>query len=311
MVRARWRNRIGPPSALLGLALLSSAAITASVAIAGSSRHSARHLGSCPDSPVEASRAAKREPAHGSATARSELRLSPRGEVIGRALRLKGGSEAAIGLPVESFVAAQRGSAVVYTRYGDGRGSEVHLVDLETGCDTVIARPPEIVRSAMLDPDASAIYVHSVMKGSRRDGGVTRYDLASGAMTPVVPALQPVQRIGPIHGTELRWSVSGGSLTVQSCGFAECTSRVLEVAEGELAHIDGAGQGALVGTTDDHLITFASCPGLPCAVLSFDLRSGARTVIAAEALGASVEGGSGGRALLSIVTAEGDVEVEL
>lgn len=312
MVRAVWRNRIGPPSVVLGLALLLSAAITASAAIAAASRHSSGLVGSCPDSPGKAAGAAQRDAAQESRTTTTELRLSPRGELIGRVLRLRGGfSEAAIALPVESFVGPQAGSAVVYTRSGGGRGSEVHLVDMETGCDTVIARPSEIVRSAILNSDASAVYVHSVMRGSRRDAGVARYDLASDAMTLVVPALHPVQRTGPIHGTELRWSVDGGALTVQSCGFAECTSRVLDVATGELVRVDGAGQGALIGTTRDYLITFATCPGLPCSVSSFDLESGARNVVATEAFGASVGGGSGGRVLLSIATAHGDVEVEL
>ena len=239
--------------------------------------------------------------------------MSSRGELVGRSLRLAGAryGPLTVELPAESFVGRRSGDAVVYTRSGGGKSSEVHVVDVATGCDTIVARPGNIVRSAIIGPDASTIYVHSVARGTRRDAGVTRHDLATGAQTTVVPALEASRRLGRIHGTELRWSVDGSALTVHSCGFAECVARVLDVASGQLTTIDETGIGALIGTTDRKLVTYAACPGLPCSVLAHDLESGAPDVVADEAFEAQLSSQVDGRALLTIQTSAGTMEVEL
>jgi hypothetical protein len=310
MVRARWRNRIGPPSLLLGLALLLTAALSAS-AVFAARLPGPGSAGQCSTTPVKAARAALRQGSETRAAGRTQQRLGRRGELIGRTLLIDRPSldTVQIQLPAESFVGHRQGNAVVYTRSGGGRGSEVHLVDLATGCDTVIARPSVIARSAILSPDASAVYVHGVTPRSRADAGVVRYDLPTGNATEVVPALTSRSRLGRIFGTQMAWSLGSESLTVQSCGFAECLSRVLDVASGALRTVESAGQGALVGTTDSALVTYATCPGLPCAVIAHDISTGTRRVLSHEAFETGMRILPDGRASVSITTAEGLVEV--
>ena len=167
------------------------------------------------------------------------------------------------------------------------------------------------MRSAILDRSGSAVYVHSVTRTGRKDAGVERHDLTSGAVTTAVPPLAPSADLGPIFATELRWSTDGRSLTVQSCGFASCLSRVLEVATGDTSTVDGRDQGALIATTDDQLITFAACPGLPCSVVAFDIESGASQILAEEAYETRVVARSDGTSVLQITAAKGTLEVEL
>jgi hypothetical protein len=312
MIGAGWRDRIGPPSILLGSALILTAAIPAATAVV--SRPSPGPVAACPGSPAKAARAAQRDGVQAKDVGvRAEARITSRGELTGRILRLDQSDEPAISisLPAESFVSERTGDAVVYTRSGDGSGSEVHIVNVETGCDTIVASPAQIVRSAILDRSGSAVYVHSVTRAGRGDAGVERHDLSSGAVTTAVPPLAPSAVTGRIFATELRWSTDGRALTVQSCGFASCLSRVLDVASGVVATIDGRGQGALIATTSHHLVAFAPCPGLPCSVIAFDIESGAGELIAEDALDARIDTRSDGGNVLYITTADGKLEVGL
>ncbi len=197
----------------------------------------------------------------------------------------------------------------MYTRYSAGPGSEVRALNLATGCDVRLAAPAEIVRSALIDPSASSVYVHSVTRAGRVDAGILRYDLVTGKASMVVPALRAPDGFGPIFGTDLRWDVHGRALAVQSCGFSTCLTRVVDVASGEMATFDGPGQGAFIGLTGEHLVTFASCPGMPCAVLSTDLVNGAVAVIAEEAYSAVVKSTSAEITVISIETIAGHREV--
>lgn len=141
------------------------------------------------------------------------------------------------------------------------------------------------------------------------DAGVLRYDLATGKAATVLPPLGTPEGFGPIFGTDLRWDVDGRALVVQSCGFRRCLTRVVDIASGLMAAFDQQGQGAFIGLTREHLLTFASCPGRPCAVLSANLTTGLVTVIAEEAYSAVVKStGPEGTAVV-IETSAGQVEV--
>ena len=118
----------------------------------------------------------------------------------------------------------------------------------------------------------------------------TRFDLASGATALVVPPLRPSDDFGPIFGTELHWSVDGSHLAVQSCGFSLCLTRVLDAASGVLATFDEDSQGAFIGLTVDHLLTYGECPGLPCEVVSTDLGTGACRCWLPSASSATLDG---------------------
>jgi hypothetical protein len=310
MVRAAWRHRFGPPSTLLGLALLTTAAITTSAAVAASLP--APFVSACPATSLDASRAA---------TARSDrkarLRVgdqtSGRGQLLGRVLRLQPsrGTAKTISLPRESFVADRIGDLIVYTRFDAARGSEVHLLNASTACDTMVARPAGAVRSAILSRDASTLYVHTVARGSRRDEGVTRFDLRTGAGSAFVPALAQPRWLDRVFGTELAWSVDGQSLIVQSCGFARCLTRLANLATGGSTTVDAPGQGALIGATDTKLVTYSTCLGRPCAVIAWDIATGASQVLEPEAFDAVLSGTLNGSAVVTLQTAEGTREVSL
>src|SRR3954447_5412715 len=301
MLRARRRINIRPPlvpslvmgtAALISLAAaqLASAAplvtpvVSADCATAGSAARAAgRHIGV----PVAISD-----------------RVDQSGVFVGRSMSLNFAARpVAISLPVESSVSPAIGDALVYTR-AVGGSSEVHLVDLATGCDELLARPAGTARSAVLDPSGSAVYVHRITFPARADAGVTRYALDGSAARIVVPPLPDDAHFGVTFGTQLGWSTDGSTLFVQSCGGSECRTRLLDVSSASVQMIDRRGHGQIIGVTPRHLVTYAACPGLPCAVVSRDLATGLETTLADEAWSVSFGGTT-----LSIDTASGKMEV--
>jgi len=235
-------------------------------------------------SPAAAARAASDGSNRGlEATGRSVL--GKRGEVVGRSLsaRAANGAQLAVELPVESFVGDAVDDLVVYTTYVPSTGSHVRGLDLVTGCDSLLASPSEIVRSAALSNDGASVYVHSVMKSGRADAGVTRFDLASESSAQVLPPLRPNDRLGPIFGTELHFTPDGRALAVQSCGMFECLARVLDIDSGAVTTFDEPGQGAFISINAAQLVTYAACHGLPCDVLGIDLATGHVTTIQSNA----------------------------
>ena len=309
MSRARWRNRFGPPI-LLMTALFSTfvtpAALSAGLSPAAPVAIDCRNVTS-----VSVARAVLNGSSGRAAVARIQPQIAKRGELTGRVLSAQtaAGSAISIALPVESFVGPAVGDLVLYTRHSAETGSEVRAVSLVSGCDVRLAAPGEIVRSAVLDPLASSVYVHSVSRSGRADAGVARYDLATGKAVQALAPVRTPDRFGLIFGTELRWDMAGDRLAVQSCGFSRCLTRVLDVASGQVSTFDSVRQGAFIGLTETHLITFAGCHGLPCDVLSTDLATGSVSSLATEAFSAQLEASGAGTAALSIETSAGVVEV--
>jgi hypothetical protein len=300
MLRARRRITFRPPlvpSLVMGTAALISlaAAQLASAAPLGSPVVSA----DCAAAGARAQAAAR----HIGLPAAISDRIDTSGVFLGRSISLDlPGRAIAITLPAESSVSPATGDALVYTR-AIGGISEVHLVDLATGCDALLARPAGTARSAVLDPAATAVYVHGVTFPARSDAGVTRYALDGGAARLVVPPLPDDPRFGVTFGTQLGWSTDGTTLFVQSCGAQECRTRLLDTS-GSVQTVDSRGHGQIIGVTRAHLVTYAACPGLPCAAISRDLATGVETTLADEAWSASLNGTT-----LDIDTAGGNVEV--
>jgi hypothetical protein len=238
--------------------------------------------------------------------------LDSAGELVGRRLELTTatGSPSSVDLPVESSVAEPIGELLVYTEVPTGALSEIHGLDLVSGCDTLLATNDEVVRSAVIDPAGSALYVHSVSRAGRDDIGILRIDLLTGRGTSVMPPLPDSDAMGPTFGTGLYWSSAGDALAVQSCGFSSCRTRVIDVSSGAVSTYDAAGQGQFIGLTARHLVTYADCPGLPCAVLSARLAGGQVASVASGALNAALVRDAAGRDLLRIETATAIEEVE-
>jgi hypothetical protein len=260
--------------------------------------------------PATAARSAVYPSGVSTASASVRGQLNTQGELVGRSLTAQSGTNAplSVALPVESFVGRPSGDLVVYTRHAPTTGSEVRALNPLTRCDVRLATPAEIVRSAVLDKTATALFVHSVTRAARADAGVIRYELQSGSSAQVISPVQPSAEVGQIFGTDLRWSVDGKSLAVQSCGFSACLTRVLDLWTGSIAEYAAAGQGGFVALSAEHLVTYAACGGLPCDVLSTDLDTGAVVVLATNAIDVSTAA-SGSTAMLTIQTTAGEIEV--
>jgi hypothetical protein len=241
-----------------------------------------------------------------------DQQLTAAGELVGRRLELTtaGGDADDIDLPAESSVAEPVGGVLVYTEAPANAPSEIHALDLTSGCDTRLAQSDQVVRGALIDPDGIALYVHSVSRDARDDLGITRIDLSSGVGQQVMPPLPQSDAFGPTFGTELHWSVGGDALAVQSCGFSSCRTRVLDIASGHVSTYDAMGQGEFIGLTSSRLLTYADCAGLPCDVLSTQLGTGEVSTLAAGAFGAALERDAADREVLSVETAAGYLEVE-
>lgn len=310
MLRAPWRNVFGPPLAVMGTAaLLSLAAAQLATAAAFAPRlaATAQDASDCSSIPGVAARAVGRR--SGGVPPVVQQKLDALGQFAGRNVIVSGvGRSLSISLPAESFVGAPAGDAVVYTSAIGGR-SEVHVIDLAVGCDVILARPPGIVRSALLDPSGAAVYVHSVSNPARQDAGVSRYALDGSAVQLVVPPLPDDPRFGVTFGTQLGWSFDGGALFVQSCGADSCRTRLMDVASGGVSTYDGLGQSSIIGVTPAHVVTYGDCAGLPCSVVSIDRATHAATTLADEAWSASLAAGGDGSAIVRIETTAGIVEV--
>jgi len=305
MLRARRRTSIRPPFIppliVMGIAALITLAAAQLAVAAPLFRTSSA-------TDCSASGAAARAMGRHSGTAPAvSQKLDPRGEFIGRGLALAG--RAATALPVDSFVGQPAGDALVYTSSLLGR-SEIHLADLGAGCDTIVARTSTVARSAVLDPSGSAIYVHSVTFPGRADAGVMRYPLDGSAPMQVIPNLPDDNRFGLNFATQLGWSADGTTLFAQSCGAEQCRTRLLNVASGAIMTFDADGQGPIIGVTARHLVTYAACGGLPCAVLSTDTRSGATATLVDQGWSTSLNPGTNGAATVRIETAAGTIEVQ-
>jgi len=309
MDRAQWRDRAAL-SALLLIAM-SSTAVTPAALSAGLRPPAAASVDCRTVPPAAAARGALASQNTRSASVRVQAQVARRGELTGRVLTAQGsaGAPHSIALPVESFVGPTVGDLIVYTRHSAATGSEVRALNLANGCDIRLATPTEIVRSAVMDATATSVYVHSVKRGSRADAGVVRYDLVTGRPDTLLPPLSAPEGFGPIFGTDLRWDVGDDTLAVQSCGFRRCLTRLVDIGTGEVTTFDQLGQGAFIALTSEHLLTFADCPGMPCAVLSTNLASGSVSVVAEDAYSAAVGTTGAAGTILVINTAAGQMEL--
>jgi hypothetical protein len=311
MERARWRERFGPPSLFVTTALLIAAAFPAALTVGLPAQASGPSAAGCRafDGRAAIARAATSVLAAGPSV-QDRAQVSAGGELTGRRLdvRASTGVTVAVTLPPESFVAPAAGNVLVYGKSSAGGGSEVHAIDLASGCDLVLAMPAGIVRSARLDAAGTSLFVHAVTGAGRSDAGVTRHDLATGTTSEAVPPLPVSEQFGPTFGTELRWSLDGRSLAVNSCGISHCRTRILDTVTGQLETVDEPGHGPLVGLTAQTLFVLEDLHGLPSALLAVDRQSGVLTRLHDEVFDASLEQ-AGANALLTFETAAGVREV--
>lgn len=308
MFRARWRNVFGPSLAVVGtVALL---IVTATQLVSAAPLNLGPSAGGSPQClPGAGFVAAAASRAAGAPPPAVRSRVDERGVFIGREIAFTARQrEIGLLLPPESFVGSPIGDEFVYTEATGGH-SEVHAVELSSGCDALVVRPTGIVRSAVLDPTGSSVYVHTVTNPDRNDAGVARYAVDGSGSELVVPPLPNDAAFGPTFGTQLGWSTDSAALFVQSCGIEACRTRLLDVPTRSISTFDGPGQGSVIAVTPKHVVTFGDCTGLPCSVLAIDRSSRATTTLADDAWSTSIAVARDGAGTVRIETAAGIVEV--
>jgi hypothetical protein len=223
------------------------------------------------------------------------FRLDPRldrdGALVGQrlAVGLDGDRSSRImDLPPESFAAGPFGR-IILVGTDDGATSRLQAIDVAGSCAWEVGTESDVIRRATIDPGGTAIYEMRVDRASREDLGIWSRPL--GDSQPAERFLEPIaadERFGPTFSTEFAWSLSGATLAVQSCGEAACRTRVVDPSGGSPQAVEDPDLGALVGLDGGRLVTYAACPGLPCPIVSTDLPSGARSILADDAVIAAV-----------------------
>jgi len=300
-----WVSKLGPP--LLIVACVGAGSAVLPVTLLAGTGLAAR---AC--SPATAFSQAVASSARGpaiDAQVRLSTTLGTRGEVTGRVLTLNtaAGSRTK-SLAAESFASSAQSNVVVFGQADPSAGSTVGAIDLQTGCEYVLWSSSDVVRSAVFDPSLYTLYVHSVAAVDRSDLGVTRIDVASGSNSAALPALAAAAPFGVTFNTSLRWSLDGDALAVQSCGFAMCRTRLLQLASGAIDSFVDETQGQIIGLTAGKLVTFDACPDLPCGLAAIDRPTTTKTHFDVDAYGATLGEDALG-AVISVVTAAGTKEI--
>jgi hypothetical protein len=267
MVKSRWFRRAGPAVA----------ALAALVVIASST------LGAPARTWVP--EACSGSPSVGSPTAGTWYRLDPvldAGARVGQRLAVGRAGERGtrqLDLDAESFAAGPVGGTILVGT-DDGRRSRLSLIDLARSCAWAVAESLDVIRTATLAPDGATLFEYRVDRRTRTDLGLWQRPL-DGSTPPsrVLPPIVADARFGPTWLTDLVWSEDGRSLAVQSCGELACRVRVLDPVIGDVRLVSDPDVGDLVGLAGDRLVAHGVCRGLPCPLVSIDLRDGTTTIL--------------------------------
>lgn len=264
MSERRWKLWIGPPIAIVAVALILGRLQPGAEA---GGRVTPRPVGVC----------AKAAPVmRGAAAARGTWwrmvdRLDAGGALVGRTFFAGSGgaTNLTLELGAESSASGPVGGMVTVTS-DDGQSSDVRLVSALEGCSWLLHQTQDVVRSAILDPSSGSVLAHLVTRETRADMGTWRISGMDpdAALALVLQPLLQQPDLGPIWATELRLDPSGRHLAVQSCAEGGCLTRIiaLDGSDVGVGKVGGLEQGSLIGFTGDRVITWAHCQGLPCEV---------------------------------------------
>jgi hypothetical protein len=267
MVESRWFRRAGP-----AVVALAAVVVIASSTLGAPARTWV---------PVACSTA----PQFSSSIAGTWYRLDPvldAGARVGQRLAVGRAGDRGprlLDLDAESFaVGPVDGTILVGT--DDGRRSRLSLIDVARSCAWAVGESLDVIRTATLAPDGATLFEYRVDRRTRTDLGLWQRRL-DGSTEPsrVLPPLVADARFGPTWLTDLVWSDDGRSLAVHACGEVACRVRVLDPVIGDVQLIADPDVGDLVGLAGDRLVAHGVCRGLPCPLLSVDLRDGTATVL--------------------------------
>lgn len=297
----RWKLWLGPPVALVAIALLLGRFQPGAEA---GGRVTPRPAGVC----AKATPDVRAVPAARGTWWRLVDRLDGNGILVGRTLFAGRDSAATLTmeLATESSASGPVGGLLTVTN-DDGQFSEVRLVSGTEGCSWLLHRTQDVVRSAILDTTSGTVLAHMVSRETRSDKGVWRIaGMDPDATLALVVAPLPIQpEIGQIWATELLLDATGRHLAVQSCAEAGCVTRVvtLDGSGAGTAVLGGLSQGSMIGFTGDRVLTWAHCQGLPCQVQAWRVGIANPETLIDLAAGAAVTGD--GRYLLAVLDVTG------
>ena len=186
-------------------------------------------------------------------------------------------------LPPESFAAGPFGR-VILVGSDDGTRSRLEAFDVANGCSWSLAEESSVIRRATMDRGGTTIYETRVDRVSRADLGVwTRSVDGTPGTERILDPLAADDRFGRTFSTEFTWDVDGRRLAVQACGEVACRTRIISPGDGAQVTLDAPDLGPTVGLAGDRIVTYRACHGLPCEVVSTDLGTRHRDVLAAAA----------------------------
>jgi hypothetical protein len=292
----RWARWLGPPI-VLGAVALALSQLHAGAEAGG--RTTPPPVAACAASPLatDAAGRPRRDVGPGSWWTLGE-RLDAHGAMAGRRLAVgRGGATTfALDLPVESVASGPVGGVVVLASDAAQR-SEIQLVSVSGACSWLVGSSDDVVRGAILDPLDGSVLAHIVSRASRDDLGTWRFvgsaAAALGTPTLVAPALGAGLLDGPAWVTDLRLDSTARLLAVQSCTDIGCLTRVFDLTSAAApVVVRGASaataQGPMLGFANGKLVTWAACPGYPCAIQAWDLATGASSIVLDRADGAAI-----------------------
>jgi hypothetical protein len=236
---------------------------------------------------------------------KSVERLDAAGMLLGRRLSIgaDSGTTGGVDLPAESSASGPVGGLIVVTA-DDGSRSTVRVLSAAAGCGIVIHETDAVVRTAILDRHDRSVIAHLVDRATRADLGTWRLAIAPAGTTearlvaPPLGALAPT--VGTVWGTGLLLDTQGTHLAVQSCADLGCLTRIFDFghsAEAPLV-VQGVAEGPMLGFAGRTLVTWAACPGYPCAILAWDpATSRSRNLLSAASAAAMT---ADGRRLVAI-----------
>lgn len=285
MVESRWLRWIGPGV----VALVAVGSIASATLGAGVQPWTPSACAGPPGALVAAARDAG--PAdlaalRGTPWFRFDPLLDPGGALRGQRLTfgLDGQRGArAVDLPAESFAAGPYGR-IVLAGSDDGASSRLQAIDVASGCAWTIGVERTVIRRATIDPTGATVYETRVDRISRADLGVWQRSIDGvGPARQVLGALAPDGRFGRTFSTEFSWDLAGDRLAVQACGEVACRTRIISPRGGPVTTLDVPDLGPLIGLDGDMAVTYEACRGLPCPIVSTDLRTGTRQSLAPAA----------------------------